>query len=903
MRNIRFILLFVIGIVLIQNNLTAQKVNVTKEQVMAELDKRGLTEEEVRNALLDNDIDPDNLEDASPEEILKIKKIIEDLEKIKNENEFKTPSQQDTLKPIETTGEPVPVDSMDQIEKVDKLKSDSIMTIYGHDVLSIPVKKKNKDVKVNEYYILGPGDKISISIWSDNSHFDNNFVIDNDGYIKISLRDLKKRIYVKGLPLFKARKKIRKDLSQFMIFKEGEINIDLQSSRNIDIAVYGEVVSPGSYSIDATNTVFEGIRYALGVTDIASVRKIKLITLSGDFKIFDLYKYLLSPEYKNNFFLGNNDMIHVPVAEKLVTIKGAVKRPQIYELIDDEGISDIIKYAGGFDKNAIKENLSIERYVDNKKVILSIDYLNKDGKISDFVLKDGDIITVNSIKSEAENYYEIKGAVYNSGKFGMKDGMKISDAVSEAGLMPDARTDFAFLLRTGVDGKKRYISINLDSVLANKNDTEINFLLKNEDILRIWSLKRYTDKVFIKVSGAVRDTGKYIYGPEESIRISDAVVLAGGLARDASDIGFIHRQDPMRNFEKQYIRINISDVLKNENSQQNIQLKPFDNLEILSQNLFNEKSFVLINGAVNNPGKFQFGNNMTLKDLLILAGGFKMAASTNNIEVSRIEIKNNKPTKVIVGKMNIDKNMLFENNSDNYILQPYDNVFVRYVPEFEMQKIVTLTGEVKYPGKYTISTKNERISDLIERAGGVTEEAFLDGATLYRDMDSTGFIVMGLEDAMKHYKSKFNYLLKDGDIIEIPKQRDFVTIRGATKVYEKYNEEVAFNKYGINVPFHYGKRAMYYINKYAGGINDDASKKNILVKHPNGEIEKTVNYGVFNVYPKVRKGSIIEVGYKKKKSEDDKKKKDVDWNKIITDSVAQISTIMTLVILFKSISQ
>ncbi|HHH53630.1 MAG TPA: hypothetical protein ENK91_08235, partial [Bacteroidetes bacterium] len=176
MRNIRFILLFVIGIVLIQNNLTAQKVNVTKEQVMAELDKRGLTEEEVRNALLDNDIDPDNLEDASPEEILKIKKIIEDLEKIKNENEFKTPSQQDTLKPIETTGEPVSVDSMDQIEKVDKLKSDSIMTIYGHDVLSIPVKKKNKDVKVNEYYILGPGDKISISIWSDNSHFDNNFV-------------------------------------------------------------------------------------------------------------------------------------------------------------------------------------------------------------------------------------------------------------------------------------------------------------------------------------------------------------------------------------------------------------------------------------------------------------------------------------------------------------------------------------------------------------------------------------------------------------------------------------------------------------------------------------------------------------------------------------------------------
>ena len=145
--------------------------------------------------------------------------------------------------------------------------------------------------------------------------------------------------------------------------------------------------------------------------------------------------------------------------------------------------------------------------------------------------------------------------------------------------------------------------------------------------------------------------------------------------------------------------------------------------------------------------------------------------------------------------------------------------------------------------------------------------------------------------------------MKNGDVIEVPKQRDFVTIQGAIKADEKYKDKIAFNKTGINVPYHRGKRAMYYINEYAGGVSKDGNKGNIIVEYPNGEIKKTKNYGLFRLYPKVRKGSTIRVNYKKTKKKGEKGEKDIDWNKIITDSVAQISTIMTLVILFKSISQ
>ena len=107
----------------------------------------------------------------------------------------------------------------------------------------------------------------------------------------------------------------------------------------------------------------------------------------------------------------------------------------------------------------------------------------------------------------------------------------------------------------------------------------------------------------------------------------------------------------------------------------------------------------------------------------------------------------------------------------------------------------------------------------------------------------------------------------------------------------------------INVPYHSGKRAMFYIDNYAGGVNEQASKKDILVENANGEVKRTTEFGLFKVYPKVEKGSTIKVAYKKEKTKEEKEDKEIDWNKIINDSVAQISTIMTLVILFKTLSQ
>ena len=223
------------------------------------------------------------------------------------------------------------------------------------------------------------------------------------------------------------------------------------------------------------------------------------------------------------------------------------------------------------------------------------------------------------------------------------------------------------------------------------------------------------------------------------------------LSRNASDIAFVHRQDPLKDFEKQYIRVNLRNIYANPESAENFNLQPYDKLEVLTQNLFNESTTVSISGAVNKPGEYQYGKKMSLLDLVTMAGGFKLAASTNNIEVSRIVIQNNNPTKTIVAKINMDKSIVAGNdNYESFVLEPYDNVYVRYIPEFEMQKVVNIIGEIKYPGFYTLTSKNEKVSDIINRAGGFTEEAFMKMEQPFTGSRiASDYIVMRLGECIK----------------------------------------------------------------------------------------------------------------------------------------------------------
>ena len=197
----------------------------------------------------------------------------------------------------------------------------------------------------------------------------------------------------------------------------------------------------------------------------------------------------------------------------------------------------------------------------------------------------------------------------------------------------------------------------------------------------------------------------------------------------------------------------------------------------------------------------------------------------------------------------------------------------------------------------------DRLLSIVKRAGGVTMEAFPEGATLYREEEGIGFVVLRLDEVLKNEKDVHNFILKKGDVINIPKQKDLVIITGATRARELYPEEIL--KAGkFNVAFNSGKRAKWYVDEYAAGVGKKGRSKLITVEHPNGKIEKTKNFLLFKVHPKVRRGSIVKVGSKQENNIDEavKAREPIDWGKVLADSVAQATAILSLILLLERVN-
>jgi len=179
--------------------------------------------------------------------------------------------------------------------------------------------------------------------------------------------------------------------------------------------------------------------------DIGTVRKIKVIR-GNESKILDVYDFLFDPTVQYDFFLQNNDIIQVPVSEKIVTIAGAVKRPFKYELLEKEDLVDLIKFAGGLNVNAYLKNVQVNRVVGGQRVIVDVDLEKIVAQNSGFALQNGDIVQVREIGGRLESFTEIEGAVEFPGKYELTPGMRLSDLVARGSLKEEARTDNAFVL-------------------------------------------------------------------------------------------------------------------------------------------------------------------------------------------------------------------------------------------------------------------------------------------------------------------------------------------------------------------------------------------------------------------------------------------------------------------------
>jgi protein involved in polysaccharide export with SLBB domain len=579
----------------------------------------------------------------------------------------------------------------------------------------------------------------------------------------------------------------------------------------------------------------------------------------------------------NNYAIGRGTSVKVTLGNirsiKVIMV-GQLAKPGTYTLSSLSTVFNALYAAGGPTENGSLRQIEVIRDNHIIRHLDVYDFLVKGSQKDNISLQDQDIVRVPSYRTRVE----LSGEVKIPALFEVLSGESLQDIIGYAG----GFTDSAYTARikvSQINDQQRRLT---DVVEADYK----NYIPLRGDKYFIQSiLNRFENRVVI--TGAVFRPGDYEL--QKGLTLSRLIENAAGLKEDAfMDRGTITRLKSDN--QKELISFNIKDVISNKVS---IPLQREDSVYIASIFDLRNKYLITINGSVRKPGSMAFSESMKVEDLILRAGGFAEGASPKRIEVAR-RINNSDPhskSSKVAEVFSVDVDSQLKLDSINFVLMPYDIVSVYTLPGYQKQKTVKIEGEVLYPGSYTIAKKNEKISDLVTRAGGLTASADIEGGSLKRDniailgvdknksdtlaiekerleqfrrlkrttkdSDSTAmkeeqprnnYVGIDLTRILKSPGSKIDLLLEDGDVVRIPKQQQVVRVNGEV-LYPSavvYIKSKSFNDYVSN----------------AGGYGPHALKRGAYVVYPNGTVKGTRKFLFFNNHPAVKPGSEIYVPLK-----------------------------------------
>ncbi|MBA4853649.1 SLBB domain-containing protein [Emticicia sp. BO119] len=507
-----------------------------------------------------------------------------------------------------------------------------------------------------------------------------------------------------------------------------------------------------------------------------------------------------------------------------VTLVGEVTNPGTYTISSLASAFNALYLSGGPNINGSFRNIQVFRNNALIKKIDIYDFLLKGTLEDNITLFDQDVILVPLFQKKVK----IEGEVKRSGIFELNENDDFSTLLNYAG----GYTEQAFTSTVNVHRNTK----TEKKILTFDPLTEPGFATKNGDQFYVGTiLDRFENKV--EVRGAVFRPGEFALG-DKIKTVKQLIENAQGLREDAyaNRAILVREQD---NLDLMYIPIDLSKLLKGEIP--DIDLKRQDQLLVKSIVEIRQERKIDIEGAVNNPGNYSYAENMSIRDVILLAGGFSDGATSKRIEVGRRQYNDESSEKSVeIIQVNISKDL---NPAEGGLkLMPFDKIFVRNLPNYEVQQTVFIEGEVNYPGAYIIESKTERLSDLIDRAGGLRSEAYIAGSRLYRN---DKLIFVDFEKALKNKKTASNLLLENGDRVEISKERQTVSINGQvlnpTRV--AYQPNFSFGEYIAQ----------------AGGFTDSAFVKKTYVQYANGSTDRTRSFFGIKVYPKVQQGMSIYV--------------------------------------------
>jgi protein involved in polysaccharide export with SLBB domain len=528
-------------------------------------------------------------------------------------------------------------------------------------------------------------------------------------------------------------------------------HISVARLRTLQVFVAGDVVKPGAYQMSSAGTVLSALYAAGGPTERGSMRAVEVRRGSSVVGTLDVYDYLLRGENRSDLRLRSGDVVFVKPRGALMAINGAVLRPARYEMRANETLRDLVNAAGGFDADALRTKVQVHRILppDSRgtngrdRVLLDVQSGDEADGTPALALAAGDSVVAFEVRPRVRQFVTVKGAIWIEGKVGLREGMRLGEALQLAGgVRPEALLGTVLVSRLNADSSR----IQLRSMLKDS-------------------------------SGALSD---------------------------------------------------------------DLALREDDEVTVFSRLRVSTERYISITGSVRKPGRIPYRQGMTLRDAVLLANGLTEDALLENAEVARLPETRALGALAVTTRVPLDSSYVYERAPDGryagppglpapsggapeVVLRPYDNVLILRQPNWELLRRVYVRGQIKFPGVYALEKRTERLSDLIDRAGGLTPEAYPAGVEFFRTQDRRGRIGIDLPRVLQNRQFRDNLLLVDGDSISIPEFNPVITVGGAV------NSPVAVT----HVP---GKNLDFYIRS-AGGFSRLADKGRAYVQQPTGKLE------------------------------------------------------------------
>lgn len=726
------------------------------------------------------------------------------------------------------------------------------------------------DVPVGPDYVLGPGDGLSIEVWGSVSERLQRLV-DRQGMVTLPETG---GVQVAGKSLGEVQHLVQAALRTQ--YRDARADVSLARLRNVRVYVVGDVVRPGAYDVSALSTPFNALYLAGGPTGRGSMRVLHHYRGTQLLEAMDIYDLLLNGVRQGGHGLQSGDTIQIPPLGPEVTVEGMVRRPAIYELNGETTLAEILQMAGGVLTSGTLRHIEVERVVAHQsRTMLQIDLPEENTEekanqaLAAFAVQDGDKIRISPIMPYSEKTVYLDGHVFHPGKYAYRDGMRLTDLIhSYNDLLPEPAGEHAEIIRLNPpDYTPVVLAFNLSSAMAGQ---DADLALKPFDTVRIFGRFDFEGPPLVTVSGEVRHPGDHITNGKTYLR--DAVFLAGGPTPEAS-LSDAQLMRKMRDGKLHVISVDLDKAL-NGDPKDNLPLEPMDRIFIHKNPSQTDPASVTIEGQVVQPGKYPLGENMTASNLVRLAGGLTRGAYVETADLTHYDIHQGS---TVVGEhatFALAPAMAGEPDTD-VRLRDGDVLTVRELAGWEdVGATIAVKGEVAHPGTYGIQ-EGERLSSILNRAGGFRQDAYPYGVILERaqvrnleqanrdelvrqvQLDGNNLSLIpetgpddkvAKEAALNQWHAALEKLqsvppsgrlairigsnirrwantsadvpVRAGDVIYIPKKPTFVMVDGSV-----YNPTA--------VAYRPGKSAGWYLQQ-AGGPTNMANKKAIFVIRADG---------------------------------------------------------------------